>query len=136
MLGIVDFIELAIKGNWKVLGWFVIGAFCLALLRVVRGFWIERQTQKDDQFIRTHQEIPFEVLQKKSWWLLGSIIVLFIVILPGTLWLTVEILKSIESIDPGFAVAFVFIVFILILIILIIQSVRYRRLKRRIARMR
>lgn len=99
MLGIVDFIELAIKGNWKVLGWFVIGLFCLALLRVLRSLWIEHQTQQDDQFIRTHQEIPFETLQKKSWWLLGSIIVLFMIILPGTLWLTVEVLKSIDSIN-------------------------------------
>lgn len=135
MLGIVDFIELALRGNWKVLGWFVIGAFCLGLIGVIRGFWIERQTQKDEEFIRAHQAIPIAKLQKKAWILLGSTIILLFLVLPSTLWITVEVLKSIEGFNPGIAVAFVFIVFLLILIIMVIQTVRFSRLKRRIARM-
>ncbi len=135
MLGIVDFLELAIQGKWSALGWFVLGAFCLGLIRVLRGLWIERQSHKDEQFIRTHQEIPIQTLKKKSWWLLGSIVLLFAIILPGVLWLTVEVLKSIKSIDPAIAVGFVFIIFILIVTILIVQLVRYLTLKRRIARM-
>lgn len=135
MLGIVDFIELAVKGNWKVLGWFILGAFSIGLIRVVRGLWIERQTQKDEEFIRAHQAIPIETLKKRAWTLLGSAIVLLVLVLPVTLWITVEVLKSIEGINPGIALAFVFTVFLLILIIMIIQTVRYRRLRRRIVHM-
>lgn len=136
MLGIVELLEFALKGNWKGLAWFIIGAFCIGLIRVLYGLWSERQTQKDDEFIRAHQEIPIETLQKKMRWLLGSIILLFAIILPATLWLSVEVLKRIESINPGIALAFVFTEFMLILVIILVQTVRYSKLNRRIKRMR
>jgi len=135
MLDIVDFLEPMIQGNWKYLGGFILGLFVLILIRYVRLLWIERQMVKDDEFIQSHQNIPIKTLQKKVWFILVSIIILVVIVLPVSMWITVEILKQIESINPGIALLFLLVLFILILIITIIQAVRLRRLRRRIKKM-
>lgn len=135
MLDIVDFLEPMIQGNWKYLGGFILGLFVLILIRYVRLLWIERQMVKDDEFIQSHQNIPIKTLQKKVWFILVSIIILVVIVLPVSMWITVEILKQIESIEPAFALLFLLGLFILILIITIIQAVRLRRLRRRIKKM-
>lgn len=135
MLDIVDFLEPMIQGNWKYLGGFILGLFVLILLRYIRLLWIERQMVKDDEFIQSHQNIPIKTLQKKVWFILLSLVILVIVVLPVSMWITVEILKQIESIEPAFALLFLLVLFILILIISMIQAVRLRRLRRRIKKM-
>lgn len=135
MLDIVDFLEPMIQGNWKYLGGFILGLFVLILIRYVRLLWIERQMVKDDEFIQSHQNIPIKTLQKKVWFILVSIIILVVIVLPVSMWITVEILKQIESINPGIALLFLLALFILILIISMIQAVRLRRLRRRIKKM-
>lgn len=136
MFDIVDFLEPMIQGNWKYLGGFVLGLLVLFLLRFIRLFWIERQIVKDEEFIQTHQNIPIKTLQKKVWLILLSVVILVIIVLPVTMWITVEILKQIESINPGIALLFVFILFILILIMTIVQMIRFKRLSRRIKKMK
>jgi hypothetical protein len=135
MLDIVDFLEPMIQGNWKYLGGFILGLFVLILLRYIRLLWIERQMVKDVEFIQSHQNIPIKTLQKKVWFILLSLVILVIVVLPVSMWITVEILKQIESIEPAFALLFLLVLFILILIISMIQAVRLRRLRRRIKKM-
>lgn len=135
-MNIVDILETLIQGKWEYLGGMVLGVLTITLLRVVYMLWTERQRVRDTEYIQTHQAIPVEKLQSNAYKILASIFVLFLVVFPGTLWITVEILKSIESIDPGVALLFVFIVFILIMILLIVQVVRYTRLTRRIKLMR
>ena len=132
MLDILDFLEPLIQGKWEYLGGMVVGVLVIALIRGIYMLFIERQRLKDTQYIQTHQNIPVGKLQSNAYKILASIFGLFLIVFPGVLWITVEILKSIESIDPGIALLFVFIVFILILILLIIQVVRYQRLNRRI----
>lgn len=132
MSDIVDFLEPLIQGKWEYLGGMVIGVLTITLIRVVYMLWTERQRVRDTEYIQTHQGIPVEKLQSNAYKILATILVLFLVVFPGTLLITVEILKSIESIDPGIALLFVFIVFILIMILLIVQVVRYTRLTRRI----
>jgi len=135
MLDIVDFLEPLIQGNWKYLGGFVLGILLLILIRYIRLLWVERQTIKDDIYIQSHQNIPMKTLQKKVGFILLSIFILVIIVLPLSLWITVEILKQIKSIEPGIALLFIFIIFMFILVISIIQSVRFRRLRRRIKKM-
>lgn len=135
MLDIVDFLEPIIQGNWKYLGGFIIGLFVLILIRYVRLLWIERQMVKDEEFIQSHQNVPIKTLQKKVWVILVSIIILVVIILPVSMWITVEILKKIESIEPAIALLFLLVLFVLILIITVIQSIRLRRLRRRIKKM-
>ncbi len=135
MFDIVDFLEPIIQGNWKYLGGLILGILLLILIRYIRLLWVERQTVKDEEFISTHQNIPIKTLQKKVWFIMLSIFILVVIVLPGSMWITVEILKQIESIEPGIALLFIFILFIIILVISIIQSVRLRRLRRRIKKM-
>lgn len=135
MFDIVDFLEPIIQGNWKYLGGLILGILLLILIRYIRLLWVERQTVKDEEFISTHQSIPIKTLQKKVWFIMLSIFILVVIVLPGSMWITVEILKQIESIEPGIALLFIFILFIIILVISIIQSVRLRRLRRRIKKM-
>lgn len=132
MLDIVDFLEPLIQGRWEYLGGMVLGLLVLGLVRGMYKLWTERLNVKDMQYIQTHQNIPVEKLQSNAYKILASIFGLFLLVLPGVLWITVEILKSIESIDPGIALLFVFIVFVLITTLLIVQVVRYQRLTRRI----
>lgn len=133
MFDVLGFLEPIMQGNWKYLGGLVIGTLTIALLRVCYLFWIERQTSKDIHFIQMHQNIPIKTLKNKAWIILLSVFVLVIVILPSSMWITVEILKSIENINPGIALLYVFGLFNIMLMILIIQTVRYRRLNRRIS---
>lgn len=135
MFDIVDFLEPIIQGNWKYLGGLILGTLLLILICYIRLLWVERQIVKDEEFISTHQNIPIKTLQKKVWFIMLSIFILVVIVLPGSMWITVEILKQIESIEPGIALLFVFILFIIILVISIIQSVRLRRLRRRIKKM-
>lgn len=135
MFDIVDFLEPIIQGNWKYLGGLILGTLLLILICYIRLLWVERQIVKDEEFISTHQNIPIKTLQKKVWFIMLSIFILVVIFLPGSMWITVEILKQIESIEPGIALLFIFILFIIILVISIIQSVRLRRLRRRIKKM-
>lgn len=135
MFDIVDFLEPIIQGNWKYLGGLILGTLLLILICYIRLLWVERQIVKDEEFISTHQNIPIKTLQKKVWFIMLSIFILVVIVLPGSMWITVEILKQIESIEPGIALLFIFILFIIILVISIIQSVRLRRLRRRIKKM-
>jgi len=136
MLDIVNFLEPMIQGNWKYLGGLVLGTLVLFLLRFIRLLWMERQIVKDEEYIQTHQNIPIKTLQKKVWFILLSVVILVIIVLPISMWITVEILKQIESIDPGIALLFIFILFIIILIMTIVQLVRFKRLSRRIKKMK
>jgi hypothetical protein len=135
MTDIWDFLEPLIQGRWKYFGGLVIGTLLLLVIRSLRLYWIERQQQKDAIFVESHQSIPIKDLQKKKWFILSSIIILLFIVMPGSLYVTVEILKSIESINPGIAVLFVFIIFIILLVLIVVQSVRFRRLNRRIKKM-
>ena len=135
MLDIVNFLELIIQGNWKYLGGFILGLFVLILIRYIRLLWKERQMVKDDEFIQSHQNVPIKTLQKKVWFIIVSIILLVVIILPASMWITVEILKRIESIEPAIALLFLLVLFLLILIITVIQSIRLRQLRRRIKKM-
>lgn len=132
VLNIVDFLEPLIQGKWEYLGGMFLGVLTIGLVRVFYKLWTERLKAKDLEYIQTHQAIPVEKLQSNAYKILATIFVLFLVVFPGVLWITVEVLKSIENIDPGIALLFVFIVFILITILLIVQVVRYQRLARRI----
>ena len=135
MFDIVDFLEPIIQGNWKYLGGLVLGILLLLIIRVVRLLWVERQTKKDDEFINSHQSTPIKSLQKRVWIIFLSIVILIIIVLPLSMWITVEILKSVDSIEPGIAFLFIFILFILILVLSSIQAVRLRRLRRRIKKL-
>jgi sterol desaturase/sphingolipid hydroxylase (fatty acid hydroxylase superfamily) len=132
VLDIVDFLEPVFQGRWEYLGGLILGMFALGLVRVLYKLWAERERKKDTAYIETHQKIPVEKLQTTAYLILASIVIGFLVVLPGILWMTVEILKRIESIDPGFAVLFILVVIILITVLLTIQGVRYKRLSRRI----
>lgn len=135
LFDIVDFLEPIIQGNWKYLGGLVLGILLLLIIRVVRLLWVERQTKKDDEFIESHQSTPIKSLQKRVWIIFLSIVILIIIVLPLSMWITVEILKSVDSIEPGIAFLFIFILFILILVLSSIQAVRLRRLRRRIKKL-
>lgn len=135
MIDLWDFLEPLIQGRWEFVGGLVIGTLLLLVIRSLRLFWIENQQQKDAIFIESHQAIPIKDLQKKMWLILLSVIILLVIVLPGTLYITVEILKSIESINPGVALLFVFIIFIILLVLIVVQSVRFSRLNRRIKKM-
>ena len=135
MFDIVDFLEPIIQGNWKYLGGLVLGILLLLIIRVVRLLWVERQTKKDDEFIESHQSTPIKSLQKRVWIIFLSIVILIIIVLPLSMWITVEILKSVDSIEPGIAFLFIFILFILILVLSSIQAIRLRRLRRRIKKL-
>lgn len=132
MLGIVDFLEPLVKGEWKYLGGMVLGALVLILIRVISKLWTERQITNDQKYVESHLNVPIESLKKKVWFILVSIIVLLIIVLPVSLWITVEILKSIKNINPGIALLFVFSLCIILTVIISIQTVRLRRLNRRI----
>jgi len=132
MLGIVDFLEPLVKGEWKYLGGMVLGALVLILIRVISKLWTERQITNDQKYVESHLNVPLESLKKKVLFILVSIIVLLLIILPVSLWITVEILKSIKNINPGIALIFVFSLCIILTIIISIQTVRLRRLNRRI----
>ena len=135
MFDIVDFLEPIIQGNWKYLGGLVLGILLLLIIRVVRLLWVERQTKKDDEFINSHQSTPIKSLQKRVWIIFLSIVILIIIVLPLSMWITVEILKSVDSIEPGIAFLFIYILFILILVLSSIQAIRLRRLRRRIKKL-
>lgn len=135
MLDLWDFLEPLIQGRWEYVGGLVIGTLLLLVIRSLRLYWIEKQQQKDAIFIESHQSIPIKDLQKKKWLILSSVLILLLIILPGSLYVTVEILKSIESINPGIALLFVFIIFVILLVLIVVQSVRFRRLNRRIKKM-
>lgn len=132
MLGIIDFLEPLFKGEWKYLGGMVLGALVLILIRVISKLWTERQITNDQKYVESHLNVPIESLKKKVWFILVSIIVLLLIVLPVSLWITVEILKSISNIDPGIALLFVFSLCIILTVIISIQTVRLRRLNRRI----
>lgn len=132
MLGIVDFLEPLVKGEWKYLGGMVLGALVLILIRVISKLWTERQITNDQKYVESHLNVPIESLKKKVWFILVSIIVLLLIVLPVSLWITVEILKSIKNINPGIALLFVFSLCIILTVIISIQTVRLRRLNRRI----
>lgn len=132
MLGIIDFLEPLVKGEWKYLGGMVLGALVLILIRVISKLWTERQITNDQKYVESHLNVPIESLKKKVWFILVSIIVLLLIVLPVSLWITVEILKSISNIDPGIALLFVFSLCIILTVIISIQTVRLRRLNRRI----
>jgi len=135
MIILWDFLEPLIQGRWEYLGGLVIATLLLFVIRSLRLLWIERQQLKDAAFIESHQSVPIKDLQKKMYIVLSSVIILLFIVLPGSLYLTVEILKSIESINPGIALLFVFIVFIILLVLIVVQSVRFNRLNRRIKKM-
>lgn len=132
MFDVVGVLEPMVQGRWYYVAGFIFGFLTLVLIRVLYLVWVERQTSNDLNFVRTHENVPMNILKRKVWFLLFSIIILSIVILPGSMWLTVEVLKSIENINPGIALLFVLALFSINLTILIIQTVRYRRLNRRI----
>lgn len=132
MLGVVDFLEPLVKGEWKYLGGMVLGALVLILIRVISKLWTERQITNDQKYVESHLNVPIESLKKKVLFILVSIIVLLLGVLPVSLWITVEILKSIKNINPGIALLFVFGLSIILTVIISIQTVRLRRLNRRI----
>lgn len=132
MLGIVDFLEPLVKGEWKYFGGMVLGALVLILIRVISKLWTERQITNDQKYVESHLNVPIESLKKKVWFILVSIIVLLLIVLPVSLWITVEILKSIKNINPGIALLFVFSLCIILTVIISIQTVRLKRLNRRI----
>ncbi|MDP3304514.1 MAG: hypothetical protein Q8S15_00340 [Erysipelotrichaceae bacterium] len=135
MTDLWDFLEPLIQGRWEYFGGLVAASLLLLVIRSLRLYWIEKQQQKDAIFVESHQAVPIKDLQKKMWFILSSIIILLFIVLPGSLYLTVEILKSIDSINPGIALLFVFIIFIILLVLIVVQSVRFRRLNRRIKKM-
>ena len=135
MLDLWDFLEPLFQGRWKYFSGLVVGTLLLLVIRSLRLYWIERQQLKDAIFIESHQAVPIKDLQKKKWFILASIIILLFIIMPGSLYVTVEILKSVESIDPGIAVLFVFIVFVIFLVLIVVQTVRFSNLYRRIKKM-
>jgi hypothetical protein len=135
MLDLWDFLEPLFQGRWKYFGGLVIGTLVLIVIRSLYLYWIKRQQQKDAIFIESHKAVPIKDLKKKMWFILMSIIILSFVIFPGSLFVTVEILKSIESIDPGIAVLIVFVIFIIYLVLIVVQSVRFSVLYRRIKKM-
>lgn len=132
MLGIVDFLDPLVKGEWKYFGGMVLGVLVLILIRVISKLWTERQITNDVKCLESHLIFPVESLKKKVWFILVSIFVLLLVILPASLWFTVEVLKSIKDINPGIALLFLFSLCIVLTIIISIQTVRLRRLNRRI----
>lgn len=132
MLGIVDLLEPIVKGQWKYVGGLILGLAFLFLARIISMLWTERQITNDAKYVESHIHIPIETLQKKVWFILVSIVVLLIIILPASLWITVEILKSIKEINPGIALMFVLSLCIVLTIIISVQTIRFRRLNRRI----
>lgn len=132
LLDILDFLEPLIQGRWEYLGGLFLGSLTLFLVRGVYKLISEKEKAKDQSFAQTHLSVPIKTLEKTYWMILLSIIILLFIVLPVSLWITVEVLKSIKDIDPGIALLFVFINFILITIILIVQTVRFKRMNRRI----
>ncbi len=76
MLGIVDFLEPLVKGEWKYLGGMVLGTLVLILVRVISNLWAEKQIANDQKYIESHLNVPIDSLKKKVWFILVSIIVL------------------------------------------------------------
>lgn len=132
LMDILDFLEPLIQGKWEYLGGLFLGSLMLFLIRGVYKLISEREKAMDESFAQTHLSVPIKTLEKTYWMILLSIIILLFIVLPVSLWITVEVLKSIKDIDPGIALLFVFVNFILITIILIVQTVRFKRMNRRI----
>jgi hypothetical protein len=132
MLGIVDFFEPIVKGEWKFVGGMALGVLVLILFRVISKLWTERQITNDIKYVESHLNVPIDSLKKKVWFILVSIILLLLIILPVSLWITVEILKSVKDINPGIALLFVLCLCLILTMIISIQTVRLRRLNRRI----
>jgi len=132
LMDILDFLEPLIQGRWEYLGGLFLGSLMLFLVRGIYKLISEKEKAKDQSFAQTHLSVPIKTLEKTYWMILLSILILLFIVLPVSLWITVEILKSIEDIDPGLALLFVLIDFIMITIILIVQTVRFKRMNRRI----
>jgi riboflavin transporter FmnP len=132
LMDILDFLEPLIQGRWEYLGGLFLGSLMLFLVRSVYKLITEREKAKDQSFAQTHLSVPIKTLEKNHWMVLLSIVILLFIVLPVSLWITVEVLKSIKDIDPGIALLFVLINFIIITIILIVQVVRFKRMGRRI----
>lgn len=132
LLDILDFLEPLIQGRWEYLGGLFLGSLILFLVRGVYKLISEKEKAKDQSFAQTHLSVPIKTLEKTYWMILLSIIILLFIVLPVSLWITVEVLKSIKDIDPGLALLFVFIDFIIITMILIVQTIRFKRMNRRI----
>lgn len=131
MIEILGFLNPIIQKNWQYLGIVLIGTLTLVLIRIFYLFWNESQTTKSNHYQQIHQNIPIKRLKNKIWLIVLSVILLVFVVLPSSMWITIEILKRIENINSGIALLYVSSLFIIMLMILIIQTVRYRRLNRR-----
>ncbi len=136
LMDILDFLEPLIQGRWEYLGGLFLGALVLFLVRGVYQLITEREKAKDQSYAQTHLSVPIKTLEKTYWMILLSIIILLFIVLPVSLWITVEALKSIKDIDPGIALLFVLAVMVIITVIMIVEVVRLKRMSRRIKLMK
>lgn len=131
VLDLTDYLEALFTGKWKYLGWMLIGSLTLGTLRILYGLWMKKLAKDDAVFVQRNLTVPIETFKRKANWILLSIVLLF-VIFAVTTWITVEILKGIESSPDWLNVLIVFALTLVFLISSTVQAVRLTRLNRRI----
>lgn len=127
-----DFLEALLTGRWKYLSGLVAGTVILILIRLFRYSWKKKQDARDADFVERNLTVPIERLKKKVSLILLSLASLLIVVLPGSLWVTVELLKKNASLPDAQKALITFALVILLTIVVAVQGVRLRRLRRRI----
>ncbi len=132
MPGILDFLEPLFRGNLKYFSGLVLGTLVILILRLLRMKWVQRENLADQTFVSKHSGEDIEVFKKKSRMIFLSIFILFLVVLPLLMFVSVKVLESVMDVEPWLGVLVVFVEFCVIVVLLIIQGVRGKRLGRRI----
>lgn len=133
MPDLTDFLEPLFTGRWKYLAGLIAGTAVLIVIRMIRYTWAKRQDTADAAFVEQYLTVPIESLKKKVKYISLSIGLLF-VLLPATLWVTVEFLKKNQSLPDAQKALITFGLTLLFMLFIALQAVRLRRLRRRIKR--
>lgn len=135
MPDLTDFLEALFTGRWKYLAGLTVGTFVYILIRIIRHTWSNKQEAADAAFVQQHVNIPVASLRKEANRILLSLALLLIVVLPGTLWLTVQVLESNPSLSDGQKLLITFALVLVLILVLAVQALRLRRLRRRVKRL-
>lgn len=132
MAGILDFLEPLFSGNLKYFTGLVLGTLVVLIVRFINMKWRIRQDKADQEFVLKHQGESIDIFRKKSRIINYSLLILLVVIMPLALFLSVRFLDGVLDVEPGVGVAVVLVEVIVLIVLVAVQSVRGRRLRRRI----
>jgi hypothetical protein len=132
MPGFLDFLEPLFSGNLKYFSGLVLGTLVVLTIRFINMKWRVRQNKADQDFVQKHQGEPIEGFRKKAQYIYYSLIILLVVIMPLSLFLSVKVLDGVLDVEPWLGVLVILVEVVVLIVLVAVQSVRGRRLRRRI----